>query len=123
MNTHTAASITPNSSKMSHLAISLKVEPSRIFCIIAARSLRALSLMREHVASACFCRGGTTFGDLYCEGETSDEIDATTASGDANAVGDEKNATGPEGDTNEAEPNGDAAASRDAGQAGWGLEK
>ena len=75
------------------------------------------------MASACFCRGGTTFGDLYCEGETSDEIDATTASGDANAVGDEKNATGPEGDTNEAEPNGDAAASRDAGQAVWGLEK
>lgn len=79
--------------------------------------------MREHVARACFCRGGTTFGDLYCEGETSDEIDATATCGDANDVGDGKNANGTEGDANEAVPNGDAAASRDAGQAVWGLEK
>ena len=68
---HSAASIPPNSSNISNLAMSLKVDPSRIFCIIEARPERALSLMREHVASAYFGREGTDLGDMYVGGEDS----------------------------------------------------
>lgn len=121
--THTDASIPPNSSKMSHLAISLNVEPSRIFCMIAALSLRALLLIREHVASAYFGRGGTTFGDLYWEGNASDGADGMLKVGDKNPTGDGKEATKPAGDANDADADGGVQAGKSECHAEGGLEK
>ncbi len=84
---------------MSHLAISLNDEPSLIFCIMAARSMRARSLMREQVARAYFCRGGTTLGDEYFAGVESEEKGAISTRGEMNLAG-EGAASNPGGDAN-----------------------
>ncbi len=103
--------------------MSLNVEPSRIFCIIAALSLRALLLIREHAESAYFCRGGATFGDLYWEECASDAVDNTSKCGDENPTGDEKDAIKPAGDANDAEADGGVEGGNVEGHATAGLEK
>ena len=69
--------------------MSLNDDPSLIFCIMAARSVRALSLMREHVASAYFCRGGRALGDTYFEGDASEDSNAASSLELAELAGEE----------------------------------
>ena len=69
--------------------MSLNDDPSLIFCIMAARSVRALSLMREHEASAYFCRGGRALGDTYFEGDASEDCNAASSLERAELAGEE----------------------------------
>ncbi len=66
---------------------------------MAARSMRARSLMREQVARAYFWRGGTTLGDAYFAGDESEEKGAISTRGEINLAG-EGVAPNPEGDAN-----------------------